>query len=73
MCKISSYLRIEELVNVTWKRVYKSCWIAEHLHSGLSSSEVSKDWTQGRNTWSFEEIRGEWNVLVGSESSGLHA
>ena len=39
----------------------------------LLSSRVSKDWTQGRNTQSFIEIRGGKNVLVGSESSGLHA
>ena len=73
MCKISSYLRIEELANATWKSCTKSCQIAECLHSALSSSEVSKDWTQGRNTLSFIEIRGGRNVLVRAESSGLHA
>ena len=39
----------------------------------LSSSGVSKDWTQGINTLSFLEIRGGRNVLVGSEYSGVHA
>ena len=67
MCKISSYLKIENLLN----KSVKSC--AKIVVWLLSSSGVSKDWTQGKNTLSFIEIRWGKNVLVGSRSAKLHA
>ena len=43
---------------VVLKKCIKSSWVAEHLHSGFSSSNVPEDWTQGKHILSFIEIRG---------------
>ena len=65
-------LKIGELVKV--EKVMQRllcCWRSALWL--LSSSSVSKDWTQGKNTLSFIDFRLGRNVLVGSRYARFYA
>ena len=70
--KVSSYLQIVELVKVEKVEQRLLCCRRSVLWA-LSSSRVSKDWTQGKNTLSFIEFRLGRNVLVGLRYARLYA